>query len=563
VSSAAAPAATAETVPAQAELPEPQRRILVNLTNKRLELTSPDGMTLVLPPLGRRLLKEATLARFDLDGIQGRSLVAIEDPPAETGREAALLGVAFWAAVAVVVYGLGSGRGWGYWVGCAVGFTVLGFGAWRAASSGTWTRWLAQSLGLLFVVGVGVLLPGAAIWFSGGVDAVWSSVRAPGEATAGDVDTLVWRALQVVFIATASLVPGLLYFLFDRARLGTLRDRFARQIFRFDGSVTTCSDIDAKYGTLLEEAYGPADRATGRLQPGTLWPVLVSTVVIAFGWVLTMVSTGDVTSLDALFYPSYTPVAFAFLGAYFFALHAILRGYVRGDLRPKTYSYITVRVLSVIVLAWILEALLEDGKEVLALAFLTGIVPDTALYRIREFVRAAGGSRRGMNSLFEPLPLTNLDGIDLYDRARLETEGVTNIEALAHHDLVDLMIQTRIPVARLVDWTDQAILYLHLGVDAAGRDTKGRSALETLRRHGIRTATDLERAHAAAARRGGDAEAEFLDLLVPEGDGEPPRLRVILDTMKDDEWMDALRYWRDPTHVDEQTIRYPQDFAAA
>jgi hypothetical protein len=440
---------------------------------------------------------------------------------------------------------------------------LFGAAIWRALNSGTWTRWLAQSLSLVFVMGVGVLLPGAAIWFSGGVDGSWRRAFAAGEAAPADVDTLVWRALQVVFVATASLLPGLLYFLFDRARLGTLRDRFARQIFRFDRSVESCADIEARYGTVLEEAYGPADRATGRLQPGTLSPVLVATVVIAFGWTLTMVGTGGTPSLDALFYPNYTPVAFAFLGAYFFALHAILRGYVRGDLRPKTYSYIVVRILSVLVLAWILEALMGDGKEVLALAFVTGIVPDTALYRIREFMRAAGSSRRDMNSLFETLPLTNLDGIDLYDRARLETEGVTNIEALAHHDLVDLMIQTRIPVARLVDWTDQAILYLHLGVDAAGRDTKGRSALETLRRHGIRTATDLERAHAAAARRGGDAEAEFLDLLVPEGDGEPPRLRVILDTMKDDEWMDALRYWRDPTHVDEQTIRYPQDFAAA
>ena len=62
--------------------------------------------------------------------------------------------------------------------------------------------------------------------------------------------------------------------------------------------------------------------------------------------------------------------------------------------------------------------------------------------------------------LDEPAPLTELEGIDLYDRTRLAEEGINNIEALAHADLVDLMSSTRISAAELVDWTDQAILYL-------------------------------------------------------------------------------------------------------
>ena len=65
------------------------------------------------------------------------------------------------------------------------------------------------------------------------------------------------------------------------------------------------------------------------------------------------------------------------------------------------------------------------------------------------------------------------------------------------------------------------MLYLHLGVDAARPDAQGRKALDLLRRHGIRTATDLEAAHAAASARGPEAEAEFLDLLPTEGDGDP------------------------------------------
>ena len=73
--------------------------------------------------------------------------------------------------------------------------------------------------------------------------------------------------------------------------------------------------------------------------------------------------------------------------------------------------------------------------------------------------------RRGKLPLHEPAPLTELEGIDLYDRTRLAEEGINNIEALAHADIVDLMSSTRISAAELVDWTDQAILYLRVGGD--------------------------------------------------------------------------------------------------
>ena len=33
-----------------------------------------------------------------------------------------------------------------------------------------------------------------------------------------------------------------------------------------------------------------------------------------------------------------------------------------------------------------------------------------------------------------------------------------------------------------------------------------------------------------------------------------PRISVILDTIKDEEWMANLRYWHDPVHLVEQTF---------
>ena len=38
-----------------------------------------------------------------------------------------------------------------------------------------------------------------------------------------------------------------------------------------------------------------------------------------------------------------------FLGAYVFTLNAVLRSYVRSDLRPKSYAHITIRIIAAVV----------------------------------------------------------------------------------------------------------------------------------------------------------------------------------------------------------------------
>jgi tetratricopeptide (TPR) repeat protein len=140
-------------------------------------------------------------------------------------------------------------------------------------------------------------------------------------------------------------------------------------------------------------------------------------------------------------------------------------------------------------------------------------------------------------------PRTDIEGIDLYDLARLESEGIVNIEGLAHHELIDLIIETRVPVPRLIDWVDQSILYLHL---VGGKDNRGRPVL---RDYGIRTATDLLRAWDEASKRGTAQFDAFRKLL--GGQREPYRLEVIRDALLDDEWMKTLICWRDDAPHDE------------
>jgi hypothetical protein len=99
---------------------------------------------------------------------------------------------------------------------------------------------------------------------------------------------------------------------------------------------------------------------------------------------------------------------------------------------------------------------------------------------------------------------------------------------------------------------------------AAALDTEGKvdqsGARTRLVRHGIRTATDLERAYAMAASRSAEEADQLLGLV--DSPGLPVRrLRVVMDAMEDDEWMVYVRNWRDQTSVG-QPVTSVEEFVA-
>ncbi|MCX5041914.1 hypothetical protein OG921_01735 [Aldersonia sp. NBC_00410] len=391
--------------------------------------------------------------------------------------------------------------------------------------------------------------------------------------------------VAISFVAIATMLPGLLFFLFDRQRLSTLRDRFERQIFRLDPNVETLADVEARYGSQMDEVFFPRNAMTTTVNAAQrLWPIVIATEVIALGWIMSIHPSTEQLQAKApeggatpyLYAYLDNPLSFAFLGSYFFSLNMCLRRYARNDLRPKAYSAITVRVITVVVLAYLLQAIVGEQESglykgiVLPLAFVVGVLPETAMVLLRDRVQGFGQFAVATNQLEEQLPLTELEGIDLYDRARLIDEGVSNIEGLAHHDFVDLLLETRIPAGRLVDWVDQAILDLHLrkgpirGATPSGTDTKDRKAAKAdaakakaseaaeaaeflvvrnrLRALGVRTATDLiasartrkhRRLLGRAFARSFESDETGMD-----------RLNIFLATICDDEWMSYVQSWR-------------------
>lgn|GEM_PF-4762486 len=173
---------------------------------------------------------------------------------------------------------------------------ALGFGlGWI-----TFRRDFQQAFTLVLVLATGSGLAAATIYYFGGGQQLLR--QAPSLA-------LLERVLQFTFIAVASLLPALLYFLFDKNRLGTLRTHFEQQIFRFDPTVKTLADVHAKYGSQLDELYGRDPT----------------------GWILTLPPVGvslEVStepSVRALLHPEHSGIAFGFLGAYYFAIFSVSR----------------------------------------------------------------------------------------------------------------------------------------------------------------------------------------------------------------------------------------------
>jgi hypothetical protein len=144
-------------------------------------------------------------------------------------------------------------------------------------------------------------------------------------------------------------------------------------------------------------------------------------------------------------------------------------------------------------------------------------------------------------SLRQPYPLSDLDGLNVWYEARLLEEGIEDMQNLATCNLVDVMLNTRVPVERLVDWIDQSILYLHLGKPVEG-DGNPR---DRLRRYGIRTATDLEEAFRPARDIADEAERiARLERLLTTRPDEPSVLRTVLATLGSEPNLPYVRAWR-------------------
>jgi hypothetical protein len=198
-----------------------------------------------------------------------------------------------------------------------------------------------------------------------------------------------------------------------------------------------------------------------------------------------------------------TPLTMGFAGAYFFLMQMLVRRYLADDLYPSAFLQAAQRLLLIFMLTLALSLITPfmppsvAGASTLAvilIAFLVGIYPNAGLRLLIIYANRFTRSKIFPETIV-PDPLSKLTGVTIWTEARLVEENVENIESMATASVEQLVLGTHFPTCQIVDWIDQAILYLH-----AGNDGEWFPQFRTV---GIRGASDL-------------LDAAGLDLLHPD-----------------------------------------------
>jgi X-X-X-Leu-X-X-Gly heptad repeat protein len=433
----------------------------------------------------------------------------------------------------------------------------------------------------IFTILIAKQRAGAAYSDKGMLLKLWALFTDPLDLMAGLNNEPIMLFMRLWLIFVASILPALMLYLFHSQSFQTLRDNFYQDIIRLSPFTLTKADAETTHEATVGDILG---RTPESINIVAQIPVLVSTFLFSMGWTLTLL-VNQVDSNNEPLTPLRNALIFGFLGAYFFALNTIFRRYVRADLNTKAYTHMGLRILVTFVLVWVLNELLVAQGEttpqglharvLYIVAFFVGIVPETASAVLQDFLRGQSWVGRFIPALQEQHPLHKLNGITLYDQARLLEEGIENIEALAHHNLIELLLRTRIPAPRLIDLVDQAILYLHVrgpvnaNIARSQLEASEDGLLYRLNTLGIRTATDLwlmywhlphQDLHSIGSGSQSTSASARSKWLSSQLDAkQEEQLRLVLHALEDDEWMAYLLHWRSMSRACLYTYRF-QDF---
>ncbi|MFI5099018.1 MAG: hypothetical protein ACHQE5_00650 [Actinomycetes bacterium] len=308
-------------------------------------------------------------------------------------------------------------------------------------------------------------------------------------------------ALKVFTIWTLSFLPGWLYVRFLGQRAGALWSEYVLNLHRLGldrPEFLPCPPKNSEYfeewiagrGYLHSEQnniyrlkfnafYGRSVSAASELRTNfsvtaeTMFPVFLISIILSAGFTALFWQTAfadDPTSVGDM-------VKFGFLGAYVFIAQSLTRRFFASDLRPSAYASAILRIVVVLITVIALHQILGPAGQPnveAVVAFVVGIFPIIAFQAL--YRTAAAALRVAVPQLTPDYPLNQLDGLNIWYETRLVEEGIEDMENLATANLVDVILHTRVPVGRLVDWVDQAHLYLHLD-----RIERGRSERRTAR----------------------------------------------------------------------------------
>lgn len=188
---------------------------------------------------------------------------------------------------------------------------------------------------------------------------------------------------------------------------------------------------------------------------------------------------------------------YAGLGAYVAVLYYMVARLYANALSSRFIVTSALRTASAVAIGWVFgivgitvfagaPAAGAAGSTNQALAanavlFLVGLFHNMAIDALRTRARKLFGAA-SMDA--NDVPLTAVEGIDDTTAELLAEHGVATIQHLATSDPGDLCDRTIMPLDRVVDWVDQALLIRYL-----------KAGISVSRGLGVRAATDLALAH--------------------------------------------------------------------
>jgi hypothetical protein len=416
--------------------------------------------------------------------------------------------------------------------------------------------------------------------------------------------------LRSVFLVIVILLPALLYFLFVALRKTSLLQEFFTNLGKLgllgrrrlcDSEelerdrkirvVTYLQKFEALYGTIPEELVDEILRKTNpdyrdrrdkddlpnfELYESSVFtpeaiPVVVATLLIGLGWLLVLPPWPmDGITRNAVLKPTGDVALFAFLGAYFYALQMLYRRFIRRDLRANAYVSISERIILAVVGVWaVLQVFAgipgsffvssDVHASLFVVGFVVGAFPPIAWQILQAVFRRVVKAEVLVPSLNSLMPLRELDGLTVWHEARLEEEDVENVQNMSTADLVDLMLHTRYPPDRIIDWVDQALLYTQLGRQNTPSKDGDHNPIKQLQNHGIRTASSLIVAYRESKQRGREEGCKFECILGEQGQSLP-RLPSIIDALSTNPNLELVQRWNGTRSTSE---RLPQTFHAA
>ncbi len=192
-------------------------------------------------------------------------------------------------------------------------------------------------------------------------------------------------------------------------------------------------------------------------------------------------------------------IIFCGLGAYVAVMYYMAARMYANALSSRFITVSAVRSASALALGWAFVAigvtqLMQSKGTNLGILFLAGLFHNWAINYLRSKAMNWFGAP---HNAYQELPIGILEGVDDTTADLLSEYGIATVQHVATTDAGDLAERTLLPLDRVVDWIDQAVLIAEV-----------KEAITPLRTLGQRCATTLARLYVAASA--GDAAAKKL-----------------------------------------------------